>query len=136
FVYFRGNARDNEGANHIGLWRTDCTLAGTTFVKEMGSPIASVMGHLFFSTSDTVTSPSNALWAIDGTTNGLTFLKGLTVTVSPVQLNGNVFFAADDGVHGNALWKTDGKRRCHSTALGRRLRLALKKGKSVRRPVN
>jgi ELWxxDGT repeat protein len=97
YVYFRGR----DGADRTGLWRTDGTATGPSLFNEQAIPIAAVMGRLFYSTSD-------ELWATDGTANGTALLKKLTVTSPLVQVNGSVFFAANDGVLGNALWKTDG----------------------------
>ncbi|MEJ0031443.1 MAG: T9SS type A sorting domain-containing protein [Bacteroidota bacterium] len=51
---------------------------------------------------------------LDGTTDGLNLLKdinegdGSSDAGAPAVLGGNVFFIANDGVHGYELWKSDG----------------------------
>ena len=68
----------NDGIHGNELWRTDGTSAGTWMVKDIRAGIAS---------------------------------SGLTLdisTKSAVFQNGFLFFSANDGIHGNELWKTDG----------------------------
>ena len=68
----------DDGVHGNELWRTDGTSAGTWMVKDIRAGIAS---------------------------------SGLTLdisTKSAVFQNGFLFFSANDGIHGNELWKTDG----------------------------
>ena len=68
----------NDGIHGNELWRTDGTSAGTWMVKDIRAGIAS---------------------------------SGLTLdisTKSAVFQNGFLFFSANDGIHGNELWRTDG----------------------------
>ena len=68
----------NDGVHGNELWRTDGTTSGTWMVKDIRSGIAS---------------------------------SGLTLdisTKSAVFQNGFLFFSANDGIHGNELWRTDG----------------------------
>jgi ELWxxDGT repeat protein len=53
------------------------------------------------------------LWSSDGTTAGTGRVGGYTfqnayAPFDPVAVNGAVYFAADDGVHGDELWRSDG----------------------------
>ena len=73
----------NDGVNGTELWETDGTAAGTVLVKDIQT------GSDFDSDSSSyVPNSSNPqhLTTVDGT----------------------LFFAADDGVNGNELWKSDG----------------------------
>ena len=68
----------DDGVHGNELWRTDGTSSGTWMVKDIRSGIAS---------------------------------SGLTLdisTKSAVFHNGFLYFTANDGIHGNELWRTDG----------------------------
>ena len=68
----------DDGVHGNELWRTDGTSSGTWMVKDIRSGIAS---------------------------------SGLTLdisTKSAVFQNGFLYFSANDGIHGNELWRTDG----------------------------
>ena len=68
----------DDGIHGNELWRTDGTSAGTWMVKDIRTGVAS---------------------------------SGLTLdlsTKSAVFLDGLLYFSANDAVHGNELWKTDG----------------------------
>ncbi len=123
-------AGDNE------LWKTDGTLAGTLLVKDIypgtsptpygtdapnsSSPydLTNVGGTLFFTANDGING--RELWKSDGTQEGTVLFKDIRTDVSPYGLpngsypgnlrdvNGTLFFVADDGIHGRELWKSDG----------------------------
>ncbi len=115
----------DDGIRGGELWRSDGSDSGTYLVKDIiagatGSAPASlsVVGStLFFSATNTANGTE--LWRSDGTPETTVLLRDLaTGTVgalpassSPTSLTvvgGTLFFAANDFINGNELWKTDG----------------------------
>ncbi len=125
----------SDGIDGRELWKSDGTSMGTRIVKDIRPGSASGIAHssnpweltnvngtLFF----TAVGPgaSNALcgrelWKSDGTPAGTTLVKdihpgrnfGLVGDPEPRRLtnvNGTLFFEADDSVSGKELWKSDG----------------------------
>jgi ELWxxDGT repeat protein len=108
-----------DGPNHVALWKSDGTAAGTTLVKDIGSPgeytsvsdLTVVNGTLFFSGDDGVGGLE--LWKSDGTTAG----TGMVADVNPgpassspanlTRVNGTLFFTAEVGSF-SELWKSNG----------------------------
>ncbi len=105
------------------LWKTDGSGNGTVLVRDIvpgiGSSLpgglAAVGGSLFFAA--TSTGIGRELWKSDGTASGTTLVKdinvsGLAADSSPaglVAISGTeLVFAADDGIHGSELWRSDG----------------------------
>lgn len=110
------------------LWKSDGTNAGTVLVKDInpgaahGIPtllemnFASSGNLLFFIANDGVTGVE--LWKSDGTAAGTTLVKDIVPPLSGngimqglewfVEINGILYFAANDGINGGELWKTDG----------------------------
>lgn len=106
-----------------GLWRTDGTEAGTTFLHEVNSAASAwpgyntfvshtVQNQLFFLAkgSDTGTQ----LWRTDGTRDGTSIfynsgnVVSANTNLSFVKLDSQFFYPFNDGTHGLELWKTDG----------------------------
>src|SRR5262245_56435491 len=144
----------DDGVRGIELWKSDGTEAGTLPVKDIrpGSSgsfpclrfhedntfftacdnlhaddedsqstepfsfLLGVNGTLFFAADDGVTGVE--LWKSDGTEAGTLPVKDISPGggspfdpaegLSQVGVNGTLFFAADDGVTGRELWKSDG----------------------------
>lgn len=122
-AYF--TATDDVGRN--GLWKSDGTAAGTVFLKYVdASSLTDVNGTLFFTAYDVTNGQE--LWKSDGTVAGTTLVRDIypgTSTVygyyggtyivpnssSPSSLtnvNGRLYFTADNGIHGRELWTSDG----------------------------
>ncbi|BBO34408.1 ELWxxDGT repeat protein [Lacipirellula parvula] len=123
----------NDGTNGVELWRTDGTVIGTKMVKDvftgtyaagyqtlpnssLPSQLTNVDGKLFFTARNGVTGVE--LWTSDGTAAGTTLVRNIFAdsgatpsSANPLQLtnyNGELYFTADDGVHGRELWKSNG----------------------------
>ncbi|MFC3160670.1 hypothetical protein ACFOEQ_21425 [Chryseobacterium arachidis] len=103
-IYFI--ASDNSSYNQI--WVTDGTVAGTQKVKDLSSnyeAIAQVAGNKFFIFSN------KELSVYDPLTNNLTLLKAFEYTSGTMRLetfNNQLFLAANDGISGKEIWKSDG----------------------------
>ncbi len=113
-LLFTGRA--NNGLSKQ-LWRSDGTAAGTYFLKtispnqdtQINSPVI-INGKLFFST---YINNSSEVWVTDGTSNGTYQIKKINISGnSNVQnlfsFENKIYFTANDGIHGDELWRTDG----------------------------
>ena len=116
----------DDGTTGRELWKTDGTEAGTVLVRDInpdanpfGGPggLAAVGPTLFFSANDGTTGAE--LWKSDGTTAGTVLVKDINPTSSygyprgsfphyMTNVNGTLFFAANDGTNSLELWKSDG----------------------------
>jgi ELWxxDGT repeat protein len=114
--------------NASDLWTSDGTPAGTVLVKEMVDGLGqnldfltAVGDTLYFTTDDG--AHGRELWKSDGTASGTVLVKDIrpggdsafpASSWPPTNLpflvgaNGTLFFAANDGVHGEELWTSDG----------------------------
>ncbi|MFL5801951.1 MAG: ELWxxDGT repeat protein [Roseiflexaceae bacterium] len=104
-VYFSALSK-----GYRGLWKSDGTAAGTVLVKEISpTELTNVNGMLFF------VATGRELWKSDGTATGTAIVKDINGPINDGSLSwqktnfkGQLFFVADDGIHGNELWKSDG----------------------------
>jgi len=105
------------------LWRTDGTVPGTELVKVMptvGSAaylreMTNVNGTLFFTASATDEQfPNTELWMSDGTGMGTVVVKDIRPGSEKSEpqfltnVDGVLYFTANDGTHGRELWTSDG----------------------------
>ncbi|MBN2002044.1 MAG: VCBS repeat-containing protein [Anaerolineae bacterium] len=110
------------------LWKSDGTLTGTVMVKDIypgpvhseggsSSPsrLINVDGTLFFIAHDE--NKTTDLWKSDGTLSGTLKVKVINPNtysfnspnfLSATDVDGTLFFRADDGTNGLELWKSDG----------------------------
>jgi ELWxxDGT repeat protein len=106
------------------LCRSDGTLAGTTMVAAVSTPFSggitdgcqSAGNSLYFAGTDS--TYGTELWKAGGTTAGAGMVKdlfpgvgsGLIEIMSDESMAGAPFlyFVGDDGIHGSALWRSDG----------------------------
>ena len=113
----------DDGAHGLELWTSDGSEAGTVLVKDIHpdtydsaeSPLTSVGSSVFFTAVDG--AHGKELWTSDGTGAGTVLVKDIRPGVrsgissygsTPVtEVGDTVYFAADDGAHGDELWKSD-----------------------------
>lgn len=117
----------DDGVHGMEPWISDGTPQGTKILKDVLSggqgSVPYFGGNLFFVSNGVAYftandgSHGNELWRTDGTTAGTVLVADIRPgAAGSASLKGDsfaasgsdVFFAADDGVHGNELWRTDG----------------------------
>ncbi len=109
----------NDGTGNRGLWKSDGTAAGTVFVSTFPSfsfevtGLTNVNGTLFMIVPDEFTNGVE-LWKSDGTPAGTVMVKDINPGVADANpglltnMNGILFFTANDGANGTELWRSDG----------------------------
>ena len=112
-----------DGLHGSELWRTDGTTAGTYLIKDIrpGLPssgphdLAAFDGKVIFTASDG--QHGREIWISDGTAAGTFMLKDINSGPASsvyggatpfTEVNGVMYFAANDGQNGVELWRTDG----------------------------
>jgi ELWxxDGT repeat protein len=137
-------AYDGHERHGAELWKSDGTRAGTALVADTspGEPyvdgtgpddVTAVGATVFFAGQDP--AQGFELWKSDGTVSGTTLVKDIAANNSvPWEKSSNprdltrvgsqLFFVADDAVHGAVLWRSDGSeagtRPFPDTYLGKR----------------
>ena len=124
FIVFNGALyfKANDGVNSGDFWKTDGTAAGTVRVQDItGASFIDSHGLIVFSGAlyfTTENGNSYDLWKTDGSTVGTVLVKNFT-SVSPypwgtaypfnfTEINGVLYFQADNGINGRESWITDG----------------------------
>ncbi|WP_157208536.1 ELWxxDGT repeat protein [Mariniflexile maritimum] len=116
-----------DAANGYELWKSNGTEAGTLLVKNINpgasnglpsnSYFTNVDGIVLFRANDGVNGLE--LWKSDGTESGTAMVKDIypgnngstaysSIPLNLKEVNGALFFTAQDGIHGYELWKSDG----------------------------
>lgn len=110
-VYF--NAWD--GSNYNRLWKSDGTGSGT-IMNSAGlynpKSLININSTLFLVGGNGQTGNS-LLWKSDGTELGTIVVKDIYPNGNPgisylTDVDGSLFFVANDGIHGSEVWKSDG----------------------------
>ena len=120
----------SDGVTGNELWVSDGTADGTQLLKDINTnersfgaassrpyDLTEFDGKLFFTANDGVTGKE--LWVSDGTADGTQLLKDINLVDSLydpsrsyssnfTEVDGKLFFIADDGVTGRELWVSDG----------------------------
>jgi ELWxxDGT repeat protein len=121
----------NDGTHGFELWASDGTADGTIMVKDInvasgGNPaiyssnplnLTNVNGTLFFTAFRFI--DGTELWESNGKASGTFLVKDIFPGVnnsyalssnpgSLTNVNGTLFFSADDGSHGRELWQSNG----------------------------
>lgn len=116
-LFFRAN-----GGSGDELYKSNGTESGTVLVKDIDpvSPsnpnwLTNINGTLFLAADSE--DYGTELWKSDGTETGTVLVKNIHAVgdglggSSPeelININGTLYFSANDGVNGRELWKSDG----------------------------
>ena len=118
-LYFIINHTGNQGIQGFELWKSDGTEAGTVMVKTIKNAVedyffTSIGRTLYFVAGYEYGSTIGVeLWKSDGTEAGTFMVKDINPKGDSnpgplINLNGTLYFSADDGSHGRELWRSDG----------------------------
>jgi ELWxxDGT repeat protein len=115
----------DDGTNGVEPWRSNGTSAGTFMLKDIESgglhdsfpeSFTESGGTSFFVASEGLGfggTPGRELWRSNGTSAGTELVKDINPTGDSnpddlIDINGILYFSADDGTHGRELWRSDG----------------------------
>jgi ELWxxDGT repeat protein/probable HAF family extracellular repeat protein len=99
---------DGTSTGIVGV-KTLVEASSTTNYPVLATPLSltNVDGVLYFA-APVAAGGERHLWRSDGTANGTAVVGGPTGVEGIANVNGSVFFAANDGTDGGQLWKSDG----------------------------
>ena len=106
-----------DGVHGWELWKSDGTSAGTVLVKDISPGRSNSLPRSLTVVGDTLffVAGGRELWRSDGTSTGTVLVKDIgparSYLKSLTDVDGTLFFTADDGIHGTELWKSDGTSR-------------------------
>lgn len=97
-----------------GIHKSDGTATGTVGFANItaSSPFVVSGSNMYFTSYEPATG--NELWKTDGTVSGTVMIKDIRIgnydggINQMTDVNGTLFFLADNGVNGTELWKSDG----------------------------
>jgi ELWxxDGT repeat protein len=106
---------DYAAAKYNMLFKSTGTSAGTTIISpstltSVTGPLTTVQGRIFFAGYNPSGTTGTELWESNGTSSGTKLIKDINPgpnSSNPLILgsSGNdLYFSADDGVHGTELW--------------------------------
>jgi ELWxxDGT repeat protein len=112
-----------DGSHGDELWRSDGTAAGTRLVRDINpggdysfpNQFTNVGGTILFSARDD--THGYELWRTDGTAAGTRLVRNIHPDGGDypdsfpdylTDFGGTLYFGADDGTHGDELWRSDG----------------------------
>ena len=102
------------------LWKSDGTAEGTVLVWDPATTSENVhfgnfinVGGTLFFTADDGSGNNVELWKSDSTTEGTVLVRDINPSGQSLpryltNINGTLYFVANDGTHGDELWKSNG----------------------------
>lgn len=118
-LFFKGYIKYSTSEE---LWKTDCFALGTAKIMDFHDyniwDLFSVNNSLFFHISQNKSGAKpSELWKSDGTKNGTVVVKKFDRFLNShlinnmINVNGTLYFTAEDQIYGNELWKSDGTEK-------------------------